>query len=250
METTNQLPVAEAQTNAAPDLAPDQMSAALPHAEAAITTIEVPPLPGRGLRSTDEIAKSILARKRRIVKDFWEIGQLLIEAKNQLVSHGEWENWLITVVHMPPRSAERYMKLRSGYTDPTALSDLCMTSALAILSLPQEEREDFISQPHQVDGQDKRVSEMTTRELNQAIKKLKSPLDEMEIPRYRKSECSKEERDFSGEVQSIFAKAKELTDLASKSIEWDKKKGNCTDTLKSLHEAVLKCMSIADIQAQ
>lgn len=247
METTNQLSAAEAQTNAAPDLAPDQMSSALPHAETAITPIEVPPL--HSLPSTDEIAKSILARKRRIVKDFWEIGQLLSEAKIQLEKHGEWEIWLTTVVHIPLRNAERYMKLHKGYPNPTALSDLSMTSALAILSLPKKERESFISRSHQVGGQDKQVSEMTTREVIQAVKKQKSPHDQEDaMPRYRKSECPKEERDFRGEVQSIFAKAKELTDIASESIEWDKKKGNCTDTLKSLYDAVMKCMSIADIQ--
>ena len=42
--------------------------------------------------------------------------------------------------------------------------------ALALLALPAEEREQFISEPHQVDGEEKNVVDMTSRQLQQAIK--------------------------------------------------------------------------------
>lgn len=48
-------------------------------------------------------------------------------------------------------------------------SHLGTNKLFTLLSVPQDEREDFISQSHEVNGQTKTVDEMTTRELQKVI---------------------------------------------------------------------------------
>ena len=44
------------------------------------------------------------------------------------------------------------------------------SKALALLALPESEREEFLSETHQVNGEEKTVIDMTSRELEKAIK--------------------------------------------------------------------------------
>ncbi|ERI90962.1 hypothetical protein HMPREF1982_03524 [Clostridiales bacterium oral taxon 876 str. F0540] len=52
-------------------------------------------------------------------------------------------------------------------------SELPISKLYALLDVSQEEREEFISESHEINGQSKTVDEMTTRELQQAIKAKK-----------------------------------------------------------------------------
>ena len=97
-----------------------------------------------------------------------EIGKRLIEAKEQ-VSHGEWEEWLETKVDFSKSTAKNFIRVAKEFPNRQAIVDLGQTKIFKLLDLPQEEREDFISQPHKVNGQTKTVDEMTTRELQKII---------------------------------------------------------------------------------
>ncbi len=101
-----------------------------------------------------------------------EVGRRLHEAKAAL-PHGEWGKWLSEGVNFSQKTAERFMKLfeelgdekgnaRLLFSNSTALSNLPMTKVLQLLSVPAEDREDFVAEND--------VVEMSSRELAQAIK--------------------------------------------------------------------------------
>lgn len=101
-----------------------------------------------------------------------EIGRRLIEAKS-LLPHGEWGGWLKEKVGFSQSSANNYMKIFEEYGDEQitlfgavpnsqTLGNLPYTKALKLLALPSEEREEFVSE--------NKVEEMSSRELEQAIR--------------------------------------------------------------------------------
>ena len=121
------------------------------------------------VRDIEVITEEILSLKQTAGDAILSIGDRLIEAKGML-THGEWLSWLEDRVEFTERTAQRFMRLAREWRNPTALSDLGATKALTLLALPPEEREKFIEEVHVVNGEEKSVSDMTSRELEQAVK--------------------------------------------------------------------------------
>ncbi|MDY6444174.1 MAG: DUF3102 domain-containing protein [Bacteroidales bacterium] len=82
-----------------------------------------------------------------------EIGRRLVEAK-EMLNHGEWLPWLKRETDFSERSAQNYMKVFNTYgaaqlglfgpeTNTQTFADLPISKALALLSLPESERETF-----------------------------------------------------------------------------------------------------------
>ena len=117
-----------------------------------------PPAEGRTIEA---ITGEILDAKRAGGEAILTIGRCLIEAKDML-SHGEWLPWLSDRVDLSERTAQKFMRLAREWSNPSALADLGATKALMLLALPEEEREQMLS--------DHNVIDMTTRQLEQAIK--------------------------------------------------------------------------------
>lgn len=99
-----------------------------------------------------------------------EIGGYLTEAK-ALLPHGEWGNWLKDKVNYSQSTAINFMKLYEEYgnrqeslftSNSQAVMNLPYTKALRLLAIPEEEREQFVEENN--------VEEMSTRELEKAIK--------------------------------------------------------------------------------
>lgn len=102
-----------------------------------------------------------------------EIGRRLAEAKI-MIGHGEWGDWLDRSVDYSQRTASNLMKIFDEYgasqislfcdnnAKSQALANLSYTQAVALLGIPQDEREAFIEE-HDLDS-------LSTRELQQAIK--------------------------------------------------------------------------------
>jgi len=100
-----------------------------------------------------------------------EIGRRLSEAK-EILKHGEWLPWLERETDISERQAQRYMRVFSEYgaaqmglfgpeTNATTLSDLPISKALALLSIPESEREAFAEEVN--------AEAISTRELEDAI---------------------------------------------------------------------------------
>ena len=112
-------------------------------------------------RDIETITGEILEAKRMGGEAILTIGRCLIEAKDML-SHGEWLPWLNEQVELSERTAQKFMKLAREWSNPSALADLGATKVLMLLALPKDERDNFV--------EDNNIVDMTTRQLEQAIK--------------------------------------------------------------------------------
>lgn len=141
-------------------------------------------------RSIDQITLEINFYKVQTAQNIIEIGKRLIEAKQQM-QHGEWIPWLKDKVEFTERSAQNFMKIAQEYSKTQPVSFLPYTKLLALLQVPDAEREEFLQETHLVDGQEKTVSEMSKRELQQAIKER----DEAQLTaRLIRERCDKAEK--------------------------------------------------------
>lgn len=107
-----------------------------------------------------------------------ELGRRLTEAK-ELLDHGQWGSWLAESVGFSHESANRYMRLFREYAAPqnslfgaevnsSTLTNLSISKALALLAVPEEEREAFAEEHH--------VDELSTRQTEELIEEYKSKL--------------------------------------------------------------------------
>ena len=108
-----------------------------------------------------------------------EIGRRLVEAK-EMLNHGEWLPWLERETEFSDRSAARYMKLFDEYgasqqglfgpeTNSPALSNLPISKALALLSVPESDRIDFAEE---VDAE-----HISVRELEEKIREREAQVE-------------------------------------------------------------------------
>lgn len=166
---------------------------------------------GRDIRSiTDEINFF----KRQEVESIYEIGRRLIEAKAQL-KHGEWLPWLRDEVEFSETSAQRYMQLAREYGKSTTVRDLGVSKALALLALPASERENFASEKHLVNGEEKSVVEMSKRELEEAVRQQKIAEAERNEARRALEAQRKETEEANAKVQA----AQDAADAARAEVE-------------------------------
>ncbi|MGN0776725.1 MAG: DUF3102 domain-containing protein [Candidatus Ventricola sp.] len=126
-------------------------------------------------RSLIEIEAEILAQKRTMGRSIVIIGQALREAKGQL-AHGEWGDWIRDKVNFSQGTAENYMRIAEQVSGESMLLDLPYTKILALLSVPEEDREQF-AQDNQVE--DKSVSEIK-RLIAERDEARKSTMEQME----------------------------------------------------------------------
>lgn len=131
-------------------------------------------------RPIEQITLEINFYKEQTAQNIIEIGKRLIEAKQQL-PHGEWQSWLQDKVEFTVKTAQRFMKVARefskttpvsflGSSNPAPMQDLPYSKLLAILQVPEDEREEFLQASHLVNGEEKTVDEMSRRELQAAIK--------------------------------------------------------------------------------
>lgn len=120
---------------------------------------------------TQEVNQLTAQAQRLILGHAIEIGRRLTEAK-QMLSHGEWGKWLKEEIHYSKSSANNMMRIFDAYGNtqlglfgPEANSqtfgDLEYSKALALLSVPAEEREQF--------AQEVDAEHISVRQLKAAI---------------------------------------------------------------------------------
>lgn len=120
-------------------------------------------------RGIETITEEIIFYKNVGGQAVIEIGRRLTEAKAQL-KHGEWLPWLREKVEFSETSAQNFMRIAREYGNTHLVGDLGASKALVLLALPASERENFASEKHLVNGEEKSVSEMSKRELEEAIR--------------------------------------------------------------------------------
>ncbi|MHB1651408.1 MAG: DUF3102 domain-containing protein [Desulfitobacteriaceae bacterium] len=138
-----------------------------------------------------------------------EIGRRLVEAK-EMLQHGEWGKWLEKSVDYSHDTATNLMKIYKEYGNSNfeSIRNLSYTKAVALLGIPQNEREQF--------AQENDLLNITVRKLQEAIK---------------------EKEDLGGKLQQAQEEAKKQKELAE-NIEQSLDDSN--DSYKELQQILFK----------
>lgn len=165
-------------------------------------------------RDIGVITAEILELKQNAGEAIIGIGQRLNEAK-RVLPHGEWLPWLTEKVEFSDRVAQQFMKLAREWSNPKTLSDLGKSKALTLLALPEQAREEFIQETHTVNGEEKSVVDMTSRELEKAIRERREALEAKETAEANKR-LAEESR---AKMEQDMAMERELLEAANKTVE-------------------------------
>ena len=98
-------------------------------------------LPSRTLAQITESAKMHV---QGAGQNLLQLGQDMLDAK-ALLGHGQWMPWL-QEIGQKPRTAENLMRLAREIPQDSKLAALPYTKALAVLALPEGERESFVEE--------------------------------------------------------------------------------------------------------
>lgn len=157
-------------------------------------------------RDVNEIALEINVIKRQARHSMMgyalEVGKRLKEAK-ALVPFGEWGRWLTENVDYSERTAQNLMRVAEEYGQSASktLDALEFSKAVALLALPENEREKFV--------EDNDVPGMSTRELQDALDaekaKAKKAREELSLQRERGDRL--EDKVGAAEKETLTAKS-------------------------------------------
>lgn len=124
------------------------------------------------LVSLNQIVSEIKFFENQATESFWEIGKRLSIAREQ-VNHGEWMNWVSSNLGYSYDTTNNLIKVYKEFPNFDANQNLGFQKMLSLTSIKDEdERQDFIDK-HEVE-------DMTTRKLQDEIKKYKRSLEETE----------------------------------------------------------------------
>lgn len=164
--------------------------------------------------------------KRMVLYNSIEIGRRLIEAKN-LIEHGEWGEWLEKSVDYSQRTANNLMRIFEEYgadqitllgdnAKSQAIANLSYTQAVALLGVPEEERENFITEND--------VENLSTRELQKIIKEKEKALKEKEMEKEKLETKLKEATDSYEQLEKKNKEYHEKSEKLMKELEISKEK--------------------------
>ena len=182
-------------------------------------------------RTVEQIAVEINFYKAQTVQNIIEIGRRLIEAKERL-PHGAWADWLKDAVDFTQSTANRFMQIAREYSNSAPVRNLSYTKMLALLQVPEEDREAFLAESHLVNGVPKTVDEMSKRELEQAIRERDQARKEAAEQKARAK------REYDNYMNALVAKEKadEQLEIAKREASEQKKRADraqhCVDDLQ------------------
>lgn len=116
------------------------------------------------ITNVSQLTAEIVLLKNQTAQNIIEIGKRLIQVKEQL-PHGEWGKWLEEKVDFKQTTATKFMRVANEFSNLHTYESLNQSKIFALLDIPQDQREDFI--------QSNPIDEMTTRQLQQAIREKK-----------------------------------------------------------------------------
>jgi len=123
------------------------------------------------IQNIDTLTVEILILKQQTAQNIIEIGKRLISVKESL-AHGEWGNYLKNKVEFSQETARKFMKISEEYSNSNAGWNLGTNKLFLLLDVPSGERETFVKEND--------VENISTRELQQAIKDRDKALNEKE----------------------------------------------------------------------
>ena len=147
-----------------------------------------------------------------------EIGRRLCEAK-ELLAHGEWLPWLSRETEFSDRTAQNYMRAFREYgadqmwllgpeTNTKTFADLPISKALALLSVPESEREAFAAEVG--------AEGLSTRELEQAIRERDEGMKRAKAAEEAQAEAAERETALQKQLDAALKKAEKAEKAAEK----------------------------------
>lgn len=160
-----------------------------------------------------------------------EIGRRMVELKEKL-PHGSFIDEIKKNTTWSRSQINNFMRLfrEYGNSNVQAIGHLSPTKALALLALPESEREEFLGETHEINGEEKTVIDMTTRELESAIRERDEALKTAELAKAEQS-AAEQARDklsvemrlaneriagLNAEMEERSANAREAQDAAAR----------------------------------
>lgn len=179
--------------------------------------------------------------KKIVLYNSIEIGRKLFEAK-EMVQHGEWGKWLELSVDYSQSTAQNLMRIFEEYgadqlsllgdSKSQAFGNLSYSQAVALLGIPSEEREEFVKENN--------VEEMSTRELQQAIKERDIAKEALEDVRSILKEKSEEAQTYYNEKYEAEKQAKQLQEALQKEKDKSKKEiDKLNQSIEDIREKVI-----------
>ena len=175
-----------------------------------------------------------------------EIGRRLAEAK-EMLGHGEWLPWLERETEFSDRSAARYMKLFDEYgasqqglfgpeTNSPTLSNLTISKALALLSVPESDRIEFAEE---VDAE-----HISVRELEKKIQEREEQLKAAE------QELKAALKDQEGNEKALNDARERIRELAALNEELEKRPVEVAVETVRDEEAIREAAAAAKAEAE
>lgn len=156
----------------------------------------------------EKTTAEILILKDQTAQNIIEIGRRLIEVKERL-EHGEYLKWLKEKVDFTERTAQRFVKVATVFSNTTPVSHLGTRKLLALAGLDEEDRQEVMKE--------NKVEDMTTRELERVVKekkKIKKQLEEeQELSNELQEEIKEKEKQIKtlqNEIENIQIPKKEI----------------------------------------
>jgi chromosome segregation ATPase len=157
-------------------------------------------------RPLEVIETEINFYKQQTATGIIEIGKRLNEAK-EIVGHGGWGKWLEDKVDFSQVTANKFMRIADEFSNLKSPLNLGSEKLWLLLDIPSDQRDDFIS--------DHDVESLTTRQLQEEIKKAKE-------------ELKKESDILLGQKEQEYIKQK--TEIESKNKELEQQLNDEIDT--------------------
>ncbi len=139
-----------------------------------------------------------------------EAGRRLIRAK-ELVPHGEWLEWLEANTGIKDRTARNFMRAAREFGNRQTYADLAASKVVALFGLPEDDREDFVETSHLLpSGETKTPNDMTTRELQETIRREKEAKQRAEKAERERDEAIEQAVSLDERANAILEENKRL----------------------------------------
>lgn len=118
----------------------------------------------QSISAIDSLAMEARALRLSININMWQLARVFAQAK-ELVPHGEWEQWLKDNADVSVRTAQDMMAAYKRFGDKPQFEGLGQAKTFKLLPLPEGSEDQFMAEHD--------VSAMTTREVQEAVKKAR-----------------------------------------------------------------------------
>lgn len=185
-------------------------------------------------RSVDEITADIRVNYRNAKASIVAIGRDLAEVK-QMLNHGEWLPYL-QGLNISVSSAENYMRYAAEVPGNDQLAALPYSAAIALIALPEDEREQFMQDN---DIEDKSAAEIkrliaATKQEAEKRKKAEEALSQAQLDLHQaQAVLSVAERGRDAYKEQLD-KAQEKMEYLEAQLDWEQNKPQETEIVEKV----------------